>query len=248
MVEGDIIIGRTAEILKGSELGPAGALRVQSFPERYPELWPNRRIAYSIEPEFDQEAISAIHAAMGHWEAIGFTFEDRSTVQSTPPKPGALTGSGAPLLSPWYVSFKVDPQGGASADGIGRAVSTIRLPATPWISTVVHEIGHAIGFQHEHTRPDRDKYIDIFQENIDVTVVGNGVGNVLPINDGDTSTPYDSYSVMHYTSDAFAKRGTSVMLRKDGSKIWRTDRLSAGDIAGAHALYAGEPSGSAGIR
>lgn len=31
---------------------------------------------------------------------------------------------------------------------------------------VVHEIGHTVGFWHEHTRPDRGEFVTIVKDNI----------------------------------------------------------------------------------
>ena len=48
--------------------------------------------------------------------------------------------------------------GGPQAISIGKNCDKFGI--------VVHELGHVIGFWHEHTRPDRDRHVAIIRDNI----------------------------------------------------------------------------------
>lgn len=67
--------------------------------------------------------------------------------------------------------------------------------------TVEHEMMHALGFFHEHARPDRDDHVTIHWDNIDPEKYIN-FNKATEIDS--RGSPYDYESIMHYTSSAFA--------------------------------------------
>uniref|UniRef100_A0AAR2KF66 Metalloendopeptidase n=1 Tax=Pygocentrus nattereri TaxID=42514 RepID=A0AAR2KF66_PYGNA len=66
-----------------------------------------------------------------------------------------------------------------------------------------HELNHALGFYHEHTRSDRDYYVRINWANISPTMQYN----FNKENTNNLNTPYDYSSVMHYGKTAFSING-----------------------------------------
>lgn len=53
--------------------------------------------------------------------------------------------------------------GGAQTISVGNADASIVCKH----GNIVHEIAHSLGFFHEHSRPDRDDYVNILWDNIE---------------------------------------------------------------------------------
>ena len=66
-----------------------------------------------------------------------------------------------------------------------------------------HEVMHALGLEHEHQRPDRDKYIEIQWENVES---GKEINfDKIKWADVDLYHTYDYHSLMHYDGTAFGR-------------------------------------------
>ena len=103
--------------------------------------------------------------------------------------------------------------------------------------SLLHELGHTIGFVHEHSRPDRDDYIAILWENISP---GSEVNfckfhrNVVDSLNHD----YDYVSIMHYSSRTFSVNGKrTIKPVKPGITFGTSTHLSASDIQKANEIY-----------
>ncbi len=117
---------------------------------------------------------------------------------------------------------------------------------------VAHELGHVLGFYHEHQRWDRDNFVTIHYENIKEGRAHDydWIPRAAWITD---VTPYDYRSIMHYRvcwagrdeTECSDGRGDSpsAVIDPHGSDYdgvigqWQDNGISAGDAAKTHTVY-----------
>uniref|UniRef100_A0A1I7TZG3 Metalloendopeptidase n=1 Tax=Caenorhabditis tropicalis TaxID=1561998 RepID=A0A1I7TZG3_9PELO len=96
---------------------------------------------------------------------------------------------------------------------------------------VVHELGHVVGFWHEHTRPDRDLYVDIFYKSIQ-TGQDYNFDKSKPEEVDSLDEPYDFSSIMHYARDTFSRGAFyDTILPKPNSECGGTLMQESGNLA-----------------
>ncbi|KFB48693.1 AGAP006144-PA-like protein [Anopheles sinensis] len=76
--------------------------------------------------------------------------------------------------------------------------------------TIVHELMHVLGFLHEHTRYDRDRYVNIYFRNVRPNLLSN-FGRESESQTTTLGMAYDYGSVMHYSRTAFSKNGKATV-------------------------------------
>lgn len=101
----------------------------------------------------------------------------------------------------------------------------------------MHEVLHALGLSHEHTRSDRDSFLTIHFENI----AKGREGNFNKRNYKDKRKTFDFMSVMLYGPDAFsANKLPTISSRIAGQSVLTSQekpQISDGDVQQINLMY-----------
>jgi len=157
--------------------------RGAAVPNSARKLWPDATVYYSYGSGISTDRAHTIRGALERWEdSTCLRFVPRTSESD-------------------YVEF-VDLGDDSCSSVIGRSggKQLLRLGADRCYGFVPHEVGHAIGFFHEHVRPDRDSYIRVVESRIKEGKEHNFMK--LTTNDiNSLGVQYDYDSVMHYGQD-----------------------------------------------
>jgi len=217
--EGDIdnvLEGDLKDIVAQRDLNNRNAIR-DSW-----RRWPDATIPYVISSSFSQHDRSVIAKAMGQYhKETCIRFRPRTSEKA-------------------YIHII---RGSGCSSSVGRTGSrqTVSLGnGCVYAGIVQHELMHAAGFWHEQSRADRDSHVRINWENIMKGMEYNFLKYDLHKIDH-LGADYDTCSVMHYGSTAFAKtwgKKTIVSLNNnDKCQLGQRKGFSDTDVRKLNTLY-----------
>ncbi|CAG0887587.1 unnamed protein product, partial [Cyprideis torosa] len=195
---------------------------------RSERIWDYGVIPYEIDANFSGENKALFKLAMRHWEL----YTCLKFVEREPIHPNWIQFTERAC---GCCSFVGKRGNGAQAISIGKNCDKFGI--------VVHELGHVVGFWHEHTRPDRDENVRIIRENI---MEGQEYNFNKQTSEEVNSLgqKYDFASIMHYATNTFSKNENldTILpledpLRTILPEIGQRRRLSPGDIKQTELLY-----------
>jgi len=208
LVEGDILIPRTRNALKCIS---------STFSCLWEKSWYGRvEVPYTLSDDYNYDQKKKITDAMQD-------FHSKTCIRFVPRREERF-----------YLD--IVSRGGCFS-AIGRIGDRQTVSLQKWgcltRGTIQHELLHALGFYHEHTRSDRDQHVTINWDNIS----SYNYHNFYTQDTNNLNTPYDYQSVMHYNRFAFSKNGQDTITANNNVRFGGANRMSDIDIKRINKLY-----------
>lgn len=220
IVQGDIILGKTEDVLRFSEFLTAydqlGSQQKNACLIKK-NLWDTKEIPYCIEDGHPKTAEINTAITTFNTAKLNVAFREKKSEDKD------------------YVEF-VKGDGCSSYIGKIGGKQEIKLSDKAKVGNILHEMLHTCSIDHEHCRSDRDLYIKINSANIK-----SGHEHNFDISSGEIYGEYDFESIMHYRATSFAKPGTKTIepLPKYDPQpnMGQRNAMTDKDMAGVKELY-----------
>ncbi|XP_041806106.1 low choriolytic enzyme [Chelmon rostratus] len=117
----------------------------------------------------------------------------------------------------------------------GRQTVSLQSPDCLRVGVISHEFMHSLGFVHEQSRFDRDKYVTVMWSNI----WRDRLRNFEKFKTDNLDLPYDYGSIMHFGMFAYSQDGEPTIVPKNSKNIrlGQTTSLSHIDKLKINKLY-----------
>ncbi|KAJ4919838.1 hypothetical protein JOQ06_013896 [Pogonophryne albipinna] len=177
-------------------------------------VWPSKEIPFTISPELESRTQVFLSAMAMVSEHTCVSFHKRTSETN-------------------YLAF-VTSKGCASFVGFIGGEQPVYVGQQCMVGNIVHEILHALGFHHEHTRSDRDKYITVLHHNI-----MEGKERNFGKKNGETfGLEYNAASIMHYGGQFFSDNGLPTIVSKEEvMNMGQRKKMTDSDVQRVRLLY-----------
>lgn len=206
----------------------SGSRREKRGAAKNRELWPDATVYYSYGSGISTSRAREIRDSMNYWE-------DNTCLRFIPRSDQSN-----------FIDFVNLGDGSCSSSiGMSGGSQRLKLGADKCYGFITHEVGHAIGFFHEQSRPDRDSYVRIEWSNVRN---GRENSNFMKRTTDDINSlgvQYDYDSVMHYGQTFQSTNGhntieisnPTVYANQGRPTLGQLNHLSSKDTQQARLLY-----------